>query len=302
MLDKPIMIACAGRSGSTLFYRILARHRDLAWLSTYNQALPKHVWLSAFSRLYGMRAFDRLRNDYWFPKPFSPYKFWQRYLPDIARHDRPLFAADVPDAAIGPLQRTLARVVRYQGKRRFLMKVTGWARLAYFDRILPDARFIVLRRQPIAVITSWVKAGWLNVTGEVGTPAWEWGEVPAAYRRIYDDLGGGPLLAAAMKTQLDVDDLQRNAALFPGRVLEIHYEDFVTEPHRVIRETFDFCELEAYPGFDRVLATVRIQDMKEKWRQILAPEDGERVLEFFRRTQLHANVNGIPAAQQRLAG
>ena len=196
-IRKPIMIVCAGRSGSTMYYRLIARHRDVGWLSTYNQVLPSQVWLSLFSNLYGMKVFDQIKHSYYFPKPFSPYGFWERYLPGIARHDHPLVPEDVPEKSIEPLRRTITKMLRYQRKPRFLMKVTGWARMAFFDRIFPDMLFVHLKREPIAIVSSWLKAGWLNVTGDLDSGAWDWGAVPGEYREIWRDLGGGGVLSAA---------------------------------------------------------------------------------------------------------
>ena len=280
-VHKPIIISCAGRSGSTLFYRLLARHPDVAWLSTWNHKFPTQTWLAIFSRLYRHQSVARLRDSYWFPKPFSAYRFWKRFLPDIARHDRPLFAEDVADEAVEPLRREVSRLLRYQGRERFITKVTGWARMAYFNRIFPDARFIYLRRDPVAIMSSWVKAGWLNVTAEIDSEGWEWGTVPHSYKIIWKDLGGGPLLSAAVKTQLDIDDLQRNTAQFAGRCLELDYEDLVRDPLTTMRRTLDFCELEWDPSFRGAVRSTIVYDYSNKWKQHLTPSDGERVRRFF---------------------
>jgi len=88
-IKNPIMIVCTGRSGSTMYYRQLARHKDVGWLSTYNEFLPKQIWLSKVSNSYRMKIFDKIKNQKLFPKPFSPYHFWEQFLPGIARHDRP---------------------------------------------------------------------------------------------------------------------------------------------------------------------------------------------------------------------
>lgn len=284
-VDKPIIISCAGRSGSTLFYRMIARHPDTAWLSTWNQMFPTQTWLSMFSRLYRHDVFARVRNAYWFPKPFSAYHFWERFLPDIARHDRPLSADDVPDEAIEPLRNSVARLVRFQGKRRFVTKVTGWARMAYFNRVFPNARFIYLRRDPIAIMSSWVKAGWLNVTADIDSDAWEWGDVPAAYRSIWKELGGGPLLSAAIKTQLDIDDLRRNTAQFSDRCLQVDYEDLVCDPLMTMRRTMEFCELPWDDAFQRVVSSTVVHNYTAKWKQQLPESDGERIRHFFTRAQ-----------------
>ncbi len=284
-LDRPIMVVCAGRSGSTLYYRVIARHPDVGFLSSWHQAAPRATWVAAFSRLYGRRPFDRIKHTRWFPKPFSPYRFWDRYLPGIARHDRPLVPSDVPGASIEPLRREVARILRLQGRTRFLMKVTGWARMAYFDRVFPGLRFIHLRRRPISIVASWLKAGWLNVTGEIGSDEWEWGHVPEEYMEIYRAMGGGPVLSAAVKTQLDIDDIRRNVALFPGRVYELDYEDMVKDPMPYFRETLRFCELEWSDEFERIVLEAGIRDFADRWKQQIPAEQASAILGFFDRVQ-----------------
>lgn len=284
-IADPIMIVCAGRSGSTLYYRVIARHRDVGWLSSLHQVLPSQTWVALFSRLYGVRAFDRVKHAYWFPKPFSPYKFWERHLPGVTRPGRELVADDVPSQAVEPLRRAVARVLRYQGrhKKRFLFKVTGWARMAFFARVFPDLRFINLRRQRIAVVASWLKAGWLNVTGDIDGPSWVWGPVPERYRRIYREMGGGGVLSAAVKTQLDVDDIRRNVARFPGRCFELDYEELVSDPMHWFRETLEFCELPWSERFERVVRDAGIRDFSDRWKQQVPRDDARLILEFFDR-------------------
>ena len=73
---RPIMIVCARRSGSTVYYRMLSRHKDTGFLSTYNQAFPSQTWLSVFSRLYQQPMVGKIRDHRVFPKPFSPYAWF----------------------------------------------------------------------------------------------------------------------------------------------------------------------------------------------------------------------------------
>ena len=162
------------------------------------------------------------------------------------------------------------------------MKFTGWARMAYFNRIFPDALFIYLKRDPLDVVSSWMQAGWLNVASAIDDETWEWGDVPEAYRQIWKELGGGRLLSAAVKTQLDRDDLRRNVAQFPGRCYELQYEDLIVKPHKYVRDTLDFCELDWYDAFNDVISTTTIHNYNQKWKQYMSEKEGERVQEFFR--------------------
>ena len=127
-----------------------------------------------------------------FPKPFEAYRFWEHYLPGFSRRDRPPTAADVPEAGIAPVRRATARILRFQRRPRLLVKVTGWSRIAYFDRIYPDAVFVSLTRDPRSVVSSWIKAGWLDVTSPPDSPDWQWGEVPAARPDRLARAGGRP--------------------------------------------------------------------------------------------------------------
>ncbi len=293
--DKPIMIVCTGRSGSTVFYRIIARHRDVGWLSTLNQAFPSQTWLSVFSRLYPMRMFDAIREHRLFPKPFSPYNFWEQFLPGITRHDRPLFPEDVPNESIEPLRQTIAKVLKLQNKKRFLMKVTGWSRMAYFARVFPDMHFIYIKRYPRDVVSSWIQAGWLNVTTAVDGDSWEWGKVPEEYIKVWNDLGRRPFLSAAIKTQLDIDDIRSNIALFPERCFELHYEDFVVDPVGQVRKTLEFCELDWYEDFENIIKHTTIHNFADKWKKFLTEEEGEILAEFFKR--IKNSKNHRPIAQ-----
>ncbi len=284
-IKDPIMICCTGRSGSTMFYRILARHKDLGWLSTLNQAFPGQTWMAVFHNLYRLGVFDNIRDAKYFPKPFSPYNFWKQFLPDITRHDAPLLAEEVPAGAIEPLRRTIIKILWLQNRPRLLFKVTGWARMAYFDRVFPNLRFIYLKRDPKDVVASWVRAGWLNVTGAVGGDDWEWGEVPDDYRAIYEDLGSPPVLSGAIKTQIDRDDIRRNVAMFPGRCYELNYEDLIAEPRKYFQEALDFCELTWDDDFERAFRAAEIRNYKSRWKQYVSKEDGELLVEFYDRVQ-----------------
>ena len=286
LLDRPIVIMGTGRCGSTMLHRLLALHPDVGWTSTFNEVLPRQPWLSAFSNLYRLPCLGReLKHLVCFPKPFEAYKFWEAFLPGFSRRDRPLTADDVPEEGIEPARRTLARLLRYQGRSRLLVKVTGWSRMAYFDRIFPDARFVSLRREHRAVISSWIQAGWLDVTSAPSTPGWQWGEVPPAYLAAFHDLGGGPILSAAVKIQLDLDDIRRNMALLPGRCHELDYDDLIAQPIESLRAMTDFCGLAWDQRFERAMRKMAFHDTRNKWKKFLSPAEGDLVLEFFRRVE-----------------
>ncbi len=293
---RPIVIVGTGRCGSTMLHRLLALHDDLGWLSTFNETFPTQTWLSVFSGLYRWRLPPRVRHMRAFPKPFEAYRFWERYLPGFSRRDRPQTAEDVPAAGIDPASRAAARVLRFQRKSRLLVKVTGWSRIAYFDRIYPDAVFISLRREPRSVVSSWVKAGWLDVTSPPDSEGWQWGEVPPDYYEVWRELGGSPILSVALKIRLDLDDIARNMALFPDRSHELWYEDLISSPEATLRAICEFADLDWTPRFAQVVRAMSFYDSTRRWTRHLTEEQGNVVLEFLTRTEaLTEPPRGVPS-------
>jgi hypothetical protein len=283
VIEAPIFIVGTGRCGSTFLHRILARHPETGWLSTFNEVLPSQTWLSAFSNLYRSPLPERLRHARAFPKPFECYRFWEYYLPGFSRRDRPLTPEDVPDQGIFPVRRAVSQVLRAQRRARFVGKVTGWSRIGYLNRIFPDARFIVLKREHRAVVSSWAQAGWLDVTSDLDSEHWQWGEVPARYRHLWQELGGGPTLSAAVKVQLDLDDIERNVQQVPDRCLELRFEELISRPRESLRAATEFCGLGWGDAWDAEVSRLRFHDPTGKWKRYLTEEQGERVLEFFSR-------------------
>jgi hypothetical protein len=283
--EAPIFIAGTGRCGSTVFYRILARHPETGWLSTFNEVLPGQPWLSVFSNLYRTRLPERVRHARAFPKPFEPYRFWEHYLPGFSSRDRAPTAEDVPEERVELVRRVVAQVLRAQRRPRFLAKVTGWSRIGYLNRIFPDARFIVLKREHRAVVSSWAQAGWLDVTSELDSDRWQWGEVPEHYRRLWRELGGGPILSAAVKVQLDLDDIDRNVQRVPDRCYELRFEELISCPGESLRAVTEFCGLSWGAKWDAEVSRLRFYDPSGKWKRYLSEQEGERILEFFARAR-----------------
>lgn len=285
-IEKPIIIVGTGRCGSTLLHRLLALHEDVGWLSTFNEVFPRGPWLSRCSDLYRVQWLPhRVRHLPFFPKPFEAYRFWESYLPGFSRRDRAPRPADVPREGIEPVRRVLEQVLDHQGRSRLLVKVTGWSRIGYFNEIFPDARFVWLNREHRAVVSSWIKADWLDVTTALDSPDWQWGPVPDLYRRLWSDLGADRVLSAAVKIRMDLDDIRANIHQVPERSYTMQYEELIADPRGALEGLLDFCELPRRAAFFERIEKRTFYDPSDKWKQHLSTDEAHRIVEFFRRAE-----------------
>ena len=283
--QRPLIIVGTGRCGSTFLHRLLALHEELGWLSTFNETFPRQQWLSVFSRLYAAPLPGRLKEMRAFPKPFEAYRFWESYLPGFSRRREPAGPGGDRRGEDRAGPRATRRILRFQGRDRLLVKVTGWARIAYFDRIYPDARFVFLQRDPRSVVSSWIKAGWLDVTSAPDTTSWQWGQVPEDYLAAWSDLGGGP--AALDRAEDPARPRRHRRQLGPaaGPRPRAHLRG---ADHRAGADAAgDLPVRRASPGrrpSHGPSSETEFFDSTKTWQKHLTDAEGDRVLEFMRRT------------------
>jgi len=127
-IDRPIFVIGTGRSGLTPLMDLIAYHEAFAWPSQYNERWPGIHALSALSRVVEVPPFDsRLKFMRGVPRHTEAYPLWGRCFPGFVEPFRDLVAEDVTPYAKMLFRRTVADVLRYQGKRRFIAEYSGWS-------------------------------------------------------------------------------------------------------------------------------------------------------------------------------
>jgi hypothetical protein len=266
-IDKPIFLIGCGRSGTTTIFRLLAAHQELAYFSNFSARVPRLPQIGLFSRLYPLRL------KYSIPPPFSKlipvpseaYEIWDHCIPvDNSPNDPPLLEKDICNEHVECLQKTIIGHLRAQGASRFVDKNTrNTRRIAYLNRIFPDARFIHIVRDPRAVVVSFLKVNWWNELQvwccENSTPA-QW-----------VSQGRDPVELAAIIWKEETQCALRAQALLGHRYMRVCYEDFVDDHRKESLRIVEHAGLTWDARFERIVNSYKIvKNTNRKYRNQLS--------------------------------
>lgn len=268
MVEKPVFVIGAGRSGSSIFHQTFTEHPRVAWMSVLCDRHPDN--LSIHRAL--MRNIDLpwvgglLKRHY---ESAECYGFWDRHFRGFSRPCRDLVADDATPHAVAALRRAVEGLVTPR-RPRWLAKITGWPRLGFLHEVFPDARFIHVYRDGRAFANSLLQVDfWL---GWRGPEQWRWGPLDDAARREWEAHARSFVALAGIQWKILMRAMEAAKRSVPASsVLEVRYEDFAAHPVDTFREVAAFCELEWDARFERALARYRVASANYKWQQDLSP-------------------------------
>jgi len=237
VLDRPVLVLAAPRSGSTFLFDVLKEHPSLvswpfeaerAFLTAQPKGHPMargHRWLPDYADEQVRRTLSR-----------------ELYLGRLRA--RRLHALPV-----GRLERLALRPVRFLEKTP-----QNVLRIGALARLYPDAPLVFLHRDAPAnigsLLESWRTPSAAHARLEVDGRTVEWMMIaPPGWLEMTHE--PAPVKAAFQwraATEFALEDL---AGIDPARVVRVAYERLVADPEPEIRRVLEHCEL---PPSDEVLA------------------------------------------------
>jgi len=278
-----VFIVGPARSGTSLLYKTLCLHPDVAFISNWVARYPGFPQAALGNRL--ARALPARRRDVWFSGGGNAYvygrvrSFTERAFPTPVEGE-PLYARSGVERPGGPasahrspaeaLPDAFAAVRRYGGGSMLVSKrIANNLRIPQMTRVFPSARFVFLVRDGRAVATSLSRVDWW-----ADSYVWWYGDSPRAWAAE----GNDPLEMCARNWVEELAAIEAGLEEVPsGAVLRLRYEDLIAEPSIILDRVAEFLDLSPDGGWRRSIGALSFPDRNEAWKTTLDAATVERV-------------------------
>ena len=299
LLEKPIIIIGSGRSGTTIISEIIFQHPDLAWLSNYQELFKKTPYINYLRRFfdnkwykivkhYSFVGFSKNTRQKWANylelaifNPIELYGFWEYITgPRIDFSRGFLLNTTATPEEKKRIRNFLAKQVKYQGRKRLIMKFTGPARLEYLTSIFPDAAIINVTREPIATVRSWLEVGFWQRMGI--NKLWWTGAYTPTEEAEAEKLKTDPALITAFQYKKLMETTAYEIKKLGLNVFEMKYEDFVSDPKTFVQKLMDFIKLSPSKYVDGYLNSISVSNRNNRSskKTSFSEETKKRILEI----------------------
>jgi len=271
---KPIILIGMGRSGTTIVFEALARHPKVGFFSNYTDKffkLPQisivHRFLKFGEKPQGQRT--SLFNKF-LPKTSEAYYTWSRLCGDKFRFS---FMKNIKPTSyeIDKVKSYVSKILYWEGKERFIMKITGPPRLEFLHGIFPDAYFVDIIRDPRAVVASLLNVSFWKQRG-LTKPFWENTldeETMDLWKNKYDST---PESLAALENLEVYKQTNKELKATKANYLRIKYEDFVANPIEQTKIICNFSNLDWSEKIGNYINSKIYKNMNYKYKERLTKE------------------------------
>jgi hypothetical protein len=260
---------------------IIFQHEQLAWHSNWQEIIVftplinllrgvfnNRLWrIKKFYKYVGVSKNTRQKNqsgiDLVLFNPIERYNFWEHITGRRIDFSRGFLLNEkaTPDEA-RHIRSFLNKQVKYQGRKRLIMKFTGPARLEYLTSIFPDALIVNVVREPVATVRSWLEVGFWQRMG-IDKLWWRGAYTPEeiAYSETIKDK---PALITALQYKKLMETTQAEIKKLGLNVYECRYEDFVKDPKVFIYKMMEFMQLPPSENVDDYLENMIVDNRNER--------------------------------------
>ena len=279
-LEKPVFFIGFPRSGTTIIFETFVQNPEYGWLSNYAEMWPKVISANVLCRILDnnlirlrghKKQYGRVRlGNRYFPQPVEAYAFWD-YFTGINFSRDYLLGQSADAAACERVREALQKSMLYQGKARFVTKLTGPGRVRYLLSMFPDAQFIHVIRDGRAAVESLLRVEFWRDKGGMDAPFWANGLKSGAIDD-WEASGKDSVVLAAHQWKRIIETTRDEAGgLGRDQYTEVKYEDFVASSQAVTNGLLSWTGLEIDAMKTQASMTgAGISDMNRKYLDVFS--------------------------------
>lgn len=273
---KVAFLVGAGRSGTTLLYKLLCLHAKVAYISNYDNRVP---WLPSGLMSRFMADMTGTKVSAWFNHGGNAYfvnRPWVKKLFPTPVEGESIYGSCgiplVPPTDYRPdwkssdcLRRCFERIRRTTGAQVMISKRTANnRRLQALDSIFPDARYIHLIRDGRAVAHSLSSVEWWD-----GHVLWWDGRTTTQMEQA----GEKRLTVCARNWVYEMRAIQEGlSSIASERILEVRYEQLLANPVDQLCTIIRFLGLAVTTEFQSVIESLQLTSRPGSWSKRWTPE------------------------------
>ena len=252
-LEQPVILLGTGRCGTTVLSEIIMRHPQLAYLSNYQVWFPSYPQINILRFLFENKFWQfrgqkkQLNRVRFFNKlsfyPVENYNWWgwiTKGKVDMSRDF--LLDKKASDEEKKFIRNYLEKLVKYQGKKRLCLKITGPSRISFIKSIFPDAIFIYVDREDVPTIKSFLNVPFWKDRGK--SQLWWRGGYSEKELEILNKNDNNGLFLTAFQIKKLKQVFHYEKETYKPSLIKISYEDFIKDPKNEITKIINFCDLQ----------------------------------------------------------
>ena len=227
-IKKPIFIIGIQRSGTTVLDNLFTRHKDTAFFEGFCNRYYMTPWKFCLLPLQVRRYKSR--------PPSTEGRVWRRYFTEIDYVDESMLT----DEMRGYYASAIKWELRAFRAKRFVNKNPAHClRIRWLNSMFPDAQYILIKRNPIAVVHSIYQKMLRYWDMQLRT---EYEHGYKGYVTIKDVFGMGltRLEACLNFYNYNRSTLEKDLNVINDRLVTLNYEDLVTRPRDELAVLYRF--------------------------------------------------------------
>lgn len=283
---KVVFLLGAGRSGTTLLYKLLSLHSEVAYLSNYQNRYPNLPIFAYFQSL--LNQFPVCKRKTWFKDEGGAYfdhrRQWLHSIIPTPSEAEPFYTAcDIPltpnqnyllrSESVDCLRNRFEKIRQLsQGHVLLSKRTANNRRIPILQQVFPAAKYIHLIRDGRAVAYSLLRVAWWDEHILYWTNQSPKQMVAAGF---------SPLELAARNWVEEMQVLEKGVATIPNDcLLEVRYEELLRQPLEQLIRIFNFMGVSALEDteFWETIKSLKLQPKQENWMNKWSRTELEMVL------------------------